>query len=149
MNSKFLQIFKSRTVWTLIAMFAINGFAAVQEEMPREYLPVINAVVMAAGIYFRVYPRQRFGAAAALPPPEAPRLAAPEGRYAYQPPAPLPRPDAAFGWPASPPAAAPPVWPQPVFTFGWPAAPPVPHSPSSVPPSAPLDAGPDSNERGL
>jgi len=49
---------KSRTVWTVIVLFIINGVAGIAEFIPESILPAINGVLGILAIYFRVKPKQ-------------------------------------------------------------------------------------------
>ena len=58
MNIKtLLGYLRSRTVWTLIALFVVNGLEGVRELVTPTQLMTIDAVVMVLGIYFRVKTR--------------------------------------------------------------------------------------------
>lgn len=54
---KIYMMFRSRTVWTIIAMFAIGGLNAVDAYVPTTAKPFIEALLGIAAIYFRVNPR--------------------------------------------------------------------------------------------
>jgi len=56
-NMKYL---KSRTVWSAIVIILVNGVPAIQDLIPPNWLPVVNAVLGLLAIYFRVNPRQQF-----------------------------------------------------------------------------------------
>lgn len=54
---KVIKLAKSRTFWTLIVLFLLNGVEGVRESIPQEaYLP-LNAILTAMGAYFRANPR--------------------------------------------------------------------------------------------
>ena len=55
-----LNVFKSRTVWTIIVLFVINGVSGVHDLIPSVALPFVDAVIGLAGIYFRVNPNATF-----------------------------------------------------------------------------------------
>ena len=57
---KILNIFKSRTTWTLIALFVVNGISGIHDLIPPSVLPFVDAILTMAGIYFRVVPKQNF-----------------------------------------------------------------------------------------
>lgn len=57
---KIVKAIKSRTVQSIIVLFVINGFAGVQDIIPAEYLPIINAILSMLAVYFRVSPKQQF-----------------------------------------------------------------------------------------
>ena len=58
--NKFISIFKSRTVWSVIILFAMNGFDSVKQFITPEWIQFINALLGLAIVYFRVYPKQEF-----------------------------------------------------------------------------------------
>lgn len=61
MNIKtLLGYFRSRTVWTLIVLFVVNGLEGVRELVTPAQLMIVDAILMILGIYFRVRPRQTF-----------------------------------------------------------------------------------------
>jgi hypothetical protein len=47
----------SRTVWTIVVLFIINGIKGVQNLLPPEWLPAINLILSFLAIYFRVNPQ--------------------------------------------------------------------------------------------
>lgn len=55
-----MKIITSRTVWTFVALFIINGIEGVRDLIPVGLLPVIDAVLTILGIYFRVKPKVSF-----------------------------------------------------------------------------------------
>ena len=59
MNTLFGYL-KSRTVWTLIILFVINGIEPIRESIPGNLLPIIDGVLGILGVYFRVNPKQKF-----------------------------------------------------------------------------------------
>jgi len=48
----------SRTVWSAVVMFLVAGVSAVQDVIPDGYVTVIQAVLTALTVYFRVNPQQ-------------------------------------------------------------------------------------------
>jgi len=56
----FKKVFSSRTVWTIVVLFLINGVGGIREFIPEGLLPVIDAVLGLAAIYFRVSPKVGF-----------------------------------------------------------------------------------------
>ena len=50
---------KSRTIWTLVFIFVLNGFQAIQGSIPPEIAIVVNAVLTALAMYFRIDARVR------------------------------------------------------------------------------------------
>lgn len=150
--NRFHKMLRSRTFWVFILVFVVNGLEEVRDSIPKEYLPFINALLMGAGIYFRIYPNQQFGASQSKP--QSPPL--PFQVYPAPPQAPLP----------AGPAVPPPFSVQPPFfnpgmvlspqTFAWPQPepflPPMPSSPFTQPsftvsapiiPTAPATGEPD------
>ena len=59
MNTLFGYL-KSRTVWTLIILFVINGIEPIRELLPGVWLPLVDGVLGILGIYFRIKPKQKF-----------------------------------------------------------------------------------------
>ena len=55
------QLFRSRTVWTIAALFIINGFAGISGMLPVESLPYINGILSIMAIYFKLNPSQQYG----------------------------------------------------------------------------------------
>jgi len=52
-----LNFYKSRTVWTFVILFIVNGIAGIRELLPGFWLPLVDVVLTLAGIYFRVKPK--------------------------------------------------------------------------------------------
>lgn len=48
---------KSRTVWTIVALFIINGITGVRDHLPGNWLPVVDGILSLAAMYFRINPR--------------------------------------------------------------------------------------------
>jgi len=48
---------RSRTVWTIVALFVLNGFEGTRSLMPEGWLPVVDAFLGLLAAYFRVNPR--------------------------------------------------------------------------------------------
>ena len=46
--------FRSRTVWTIVALVIINGVTSVSAMLPADSLPIVNLVLGILGTYFRV-----------------------------------------------------------------------------------------------
>ncbi len=51
------NIYKSRTVWTFVVLFIVNGITGVRELLPGFWLPLVDVVLTLAGIYFRAKPK--------------------------------------------------------------------------------------------
>jgi hypothetical protein len=54
------NLLSSRTVWTIVVLFLINGVAGIREFIPANLLPLIDAILGVAAIYFRVNPKIGF-----------------------------------------------------------------------------------------
>lgn len=140
---RFHKMLRSRTFWVFVLMFVVNGLEGIRDSIPKEYLPFINALLVGAGIYFRVYPNQQFetrpnSPAMPLPPPPAGLTSG--GPYPRQ-----------FTTPSVPPSFS----IQPPFFGGagvFPTEPPPfsqPQPPSFIPPSfEPPVSGVPVNEKG-
>lgn len=50
----------SRTAWTVVALFIVNGLTAVRTALPQKYLPAVDAVLGLLAIYFHVNPSQDY-----------------------------------------------------------------------------------------
>jgi len=53
-----LKALKSRTTWTIVAIFIFNGLESIVGFMPDFIVPAVNAVLSLLAIYFRIHPRQ-------------------------------------------------------------------------------------------
>lgn len=50
---KIIKLAKSRTFWTLVVLFLLNGVEGIRESIPEgAYMP-LNAILTAMGAYFR------------------------------------------------------------------------------------------------
>ena len=49
---KYLNLLKSRTFWTIVILFVINGVAGIKEFIPAQALPVIDGILGILTIYF-------------------------------------------------------------------------------------------------
>ncbi len=52
-----LNIFKSRTVISLIGLFLISGIAGIREFITPEFLPIVQGIIGLLIIFFRVNPK--------------------------------------------------------------------------------------------
>lgn len=52
------QMMKSRTIWTIILLFVVNGLHGVHDSIPVGFIPYIDALLALAAIYFRIVPKQ-------------------------------------------------------------------------------------------
>ncbi len=55
--NKIIVALKSRTVWTIVAMFIIGGVNSVHDIIPSGLVVYIDALLGAMAIYFRVNPK--------------------------------------------------------------------------------------------
>ena len=51
-----MQILKSRTVWTFVALFVIGGLGALDTVIPASAKPVVDLALTVLGIYFHTNP---------------------------------------------------------------------------------------------
>ena len=56
-----MDFLKSRTVWTIVILFVINGVEGVRGSIPANALPIIDAILSVLAIYFRVAPKAELG----------------------------------------------------------------------------------------
>ena len=56
--NKFKLALKSRTCWTVVVLFVVNGVSGIQDLIPANVLPAVNGVLGILTIYFRVNARQ-------------------------------------------------------------------------------------------
>lgn len=55
-----MKFLKSRTFWTAVAAFVVNGFPAIRESIPKEVMPFIDAILTILITYFHVNPSQKY-----------------------------------------------------------------------------------------
>lgn len=55
--SKLWKVFQSRTFWTIVVMFVVNGITGIRDLIPVAYLPFIDGALGLLAIYFRANPR--------------------------------------------------------------------------------------------
>lgn len=48
------NLFKSKTFWTLVVMFLVNGFAAISGQLSPDWVVVINAVLTGVASIFHL-----------------------------------------------------------------------------------------------
>ena len=65
------QAVTSRTVWTLVVLFVINGVAGVHDLIPATLLPFVDGILGLLTVYFKVTPSQAYGLPEPPTPPEA------------------------------------------------------------------------------
>lgn len=58
--NKILQSLKSRTVWAIVVLVALNGVDATKDMIPAEVLLPLNLLLGYLAAYFRVNPAQKF-----------------------------------------------------------------------------------------
>lgn len=56
---KLLLALRSRTFWTVVVMFVVNGVTGIREFIPESLLPVVDGVLGLLAIYFRINPRAK------------------------------------------------------------------------------------------
>ena len=54
------NIFKSRTVWTIVVMFLVGGITSIREFIPTGFLPLIEGALGILAIYFRIKQKVNF-----------------------------------------------------------------------------------------
>ena len=57
---KLVSSLKSRTVWMIILMFAVSGFAGIREFLSEPVFLLIEGILGALAIFFRVKPKAKF-----------------------------------------------------------------------------------------
>ena len=55
-----MQVFKSRTIWTLVIMFLINGVNGLTGMVNNDIITIINVVLTALAGYFKLNPSQSY-----------------------------------------------------------------------------------------
>ena len=55
-----LTIIKSRTTWTIVLIFILGGFQAVSDLMPTNLFVLINGLLSAIAVYFKLNPSQKY-----------------------------------------------------------------------------------------
>jgi len=58
--NKIKQIFTSRTVWTLIVLFVVNGVSGIHDSIPVSLLPFVDGILGLLAIYFKITPSQEY-----------------------------------------------------------------------------------------
>ena len=58
--NKIKQIFTSRTVWTLIVLFVVNGVSGIHDLIPVSLLPFVDGILGVLAVYFKVKPSQEY-----------------------------------------------------------------------------------------
>lgn len=62
---KLLGTLKSRTNWTVVALFVINNAVDIKAVLPAGWMPYLNLVLTLGAIYFRMNAIQTMGATVA------------------------------------------------------------------------------------
>ncbi len=57
---KLIQSLGSRTVWSVIVLFIVNGFEGIREFLPTGFLPYIDGILGMLIVYFRANPKVKF-----------------------------------------------------------------------------------------
>ena len=60
MMFKLAQVLKSRTFWTLVVMFIINGITGIREHINPGWLTTIDAILGIVATYLHVNPSQNY-----------------------------------------------------------------------------------------
>lgn len=58
--SKFSLTLKSRTFWTIVVLFLVNGVTAIHSSIPVDALPLVDGFLSILGIYFHVNPSKNY-----------------------------------------------------------------------------------------
>lgn len=53
----FEKLLKSRTNWTILVMFLVNGVAGIKAFIPVGWLPLIDGLLGILAVYFRMNPK--------------------------------------------------------------------------------------------
>ena len=51
---------RSRTVWTIIALFIIGGFHNITGYIPESLMPYLNSILGLMAIYYKISPSQQY-----------------------------------------------------------------------------------------
>ena len=54
------MLLKSRTFWTGVVLFLVNGVGAIHNQIPVSYQPAVDGVLGILGIYFIKFPSQTY-----------------------------------------------------------------------------------------
>jgi len=58
--TKIAKLFQSRTVWTIVVLFIINGVGGIRDFIPPNLLPLIDGLLSILAVYFRANPKVDF-----------------------------------------------------------------------------------------
>ena len=57
MGLNMMKYLKSRTVWTVVFMFALNIVQAFEQSIPSDTYMLVNGLLTTLAVYFRVNPQ--------------------------------------------------------------------------------------------
>lgn len=55
-----MKLLKSRTFWTLVVMFVVNGYAAISKQVPANVDVIANVLLSMLASYFHTNPSQTY-----------------------------------------------------------------------------------------
>ncbi len=58
--NKIVLALKSRTFWTIVLLFVINGVSGIHDSIPANYVTIVDTVLSLLATYFHVSPRQSY-----------------------------------------------------------------------------------------
>lgn len=58
--NKLLLVFKSRTFWTTVVLFLVNGITAIKGVIPMSILPYVDGVLGLLIVWFHINPSQNY-----------------------------------------------------------------------------------------
>lgn len=53
-------MFGSRTFWTLVVLFVVNGVGAIHNSIPVSFMPLVDGILGIATVYFKLNPSQNY-----------------------------------------------------------------------------------------
>ena len=54
MENKFILALKSRTTWTIVALFVIGGVQNITSFIPESIMPIVQSILGLLAVYFKV-----------------------------------------------------------------------------------------------
>ena len=60
MANKIVLALKSRTVWSLIVLFVVNGISGIHDSIPSNWLTLVDGVLGILTVYFKINPSQNY-----------------------------------------------------------------------------------------
>jgi len=57
MKEKIITALKSRTAWTIVVLFIMNGITGIDDFTPEAFDNIVNPILSLLAIYFRVNPK--------------------------------------------------------------------------------------------